>query len=71
MQAAMLVVLCSAVLFSIEEVLRRAFIEAMDGDVKPVLAPRRASRKLLDPTKLFLTTSGRIRCGRHASILDS
>ena len=67
MQAALLIVLCSAVLFSMEEATRRAFIKALDRGEKPDLAlPGRTNEVLPNPAKLYVTSSGTLRCGRHA-----
>lgn len=63
----MLIVLCSAVLFSMEEASRRAFIKAVDAGALPVLARPRAPVRPFNPAKLYLTRSGSVRCGRHAS----
>ena len=71
MQALLLVVLCSAVLLSMEEATRHAFLEAVDGRAKPALALPRASRRRPDPAKLYMTSAGSIWCGRHLPSSDS
>ena len=67
MQAALLIVLCSAVLFSMEAATRRAFVKALDRGATPDSAPPGSSPQALpDPAKLYVTSSGTLRCGRHA-----
>ncbi len=68
MQAALLIVLCSAVLFSMEEAMRRAFIKALDrGSKHDSASPKTPQGLRPSPARLYLTSSGLLRCGRHAS----
>ena len=67
MQAALLIVLCSAVLFSMEAAKRRAFIKALDrGATADSALPGPSPGVLPDSAKLYVTSSGTLRCGRHA-----